>query len=423
MRKLILILFFLPLLSIGQHYQAGSGSTPSTGWTPPAAWVDSTGAITTSVMGADGTLAASTIKILVDTRMANRTIAFTVTAANGYTVNWGRKESGVNYANGALAERTYDSTKCQRYCVITITKTGAGAITAFTVSRSITYVATQVQYPQYLWIAANYSGAAPVMYLSTLNCYNLMAAYLMTVTSIGAYCFQNCYALSSVTIPSSVTSLGSQCFLSCSALQSITIPSSVTSLGTFCFFSCGALQSITILSSVISIGAFCFSYCYALQSVTIPSGTTSIPASMFTGDVSLKNVTYTGTETSAEDQGSDFMQGCEQLDTVSMKGVKSQRFACYGASGELNKLGGIGNLHNDSIPIRLNWAASTFANASAPQLNLSYCSMTELQIRAILNCLPTVVGKTVTVVGCKGAAALTTADKANAVAKGWTVLN
>jgi hypothetical protein len=393
-------LFFLPLLSIGQHYQAGSGSTPSTGWTPPAAWVDSTGAITTSVMGADGTLAASTIKILVDTRMANRTIAFTVTAANGYTVNWGRKESGVNYANGALAERTYDSTKCQRYCVITITKTGAGAITAFTVSRSTTYVATQTQYPQYLWIAANYSGAAPVMYISNCYTYNLKAAYLITVTSLGSQCFYSCYALQSVTIPSSVTSLGSSCFYSCNALQSVTIPSSVTSLGAQCFYSC-----------------------YALQSVTIPSGTTSIPTSMFTGDVSLKNVTYTGTETSAEDQGSDFMQNCEQLDTVSMKGVKSQRFACYGASGKLNKLGGIGNLAGDSIPIRLNWAASTFANASAPQLNLSYCKMTELQIRAILNCLPTVVGKTVTVVGCTGAAALTTADKANAVAKGWTVLN
>jgi hypothetical protein len=144
---------------------------------------------------------------------------------------------------------------------------------------------------------------------------------------------------------------------------------------------------------------------------------------MFTSDYTLKNVTYTGTETSAEDQGSDFMQNCEQLDTVSMKGVKTQRFACYGQSGELNKLGGIGNLANDSIPIRLNWAASTFANATSPQLNLSYCKMTELQIRAILNCLPTVVGKTVTFVGCTGAAALTTADKANAVLHGWTVLN
>ena len=392
-------LFFLPLLSIGQHYQAGS-STTTTGWTPPAAWVDSTGAITTSVMGADGTLAASTIKILVDTRMANRTIAFTVTAANGYTVNWGRKESGVNYANNALAERTYDSTKCQRYCVITITKTGAGAITAFTVSRSTTYVATQNQYPSYLWIAANYSGAAPVMYVSSCYTYNLRAAYLITVTSLGASCFAYCYALQSVTIPSSVTSLGTQCFAYCYTLQSVTIPSSITSLGTQCF-----------------------QYCYALQSVTIPSGTTSIPASMFTGDYTLKNVTYTGTETSAEDQGSDFMQNCEQLDTVSMKGVKSQRFACYGQSGKLNKLGGIGNLANDSIPIRLNWAASTFANATSPQLNLSYCKMTELQIRAILNCLPTVVGKTVTFVGCTGAAALTTADKANAVLHGWTVLN
>ena len=141
-------------------------------------------------------------------------------------------------------------------------------------------------------------------------------------------------------------------------------------------------------------------------------------------NTSATPVSYTaGSVCSAEDQGSDFMQNCEQLDTVSMKGVKSQRFACYGGSGKLNKLGGIGNLANDSIPIRLNWAASTFANATSPQLNLSYCKMTELQIRAILNCLPTVVGKTVTFVGCTGAAALTTADKANAVLHGWTVLN
>ena len=281
MRKLILILFFLPLLSIGQHYQAGSGSTPSTGWTPPAAWVDSTGAITTSVMGADGTLAASTIKILVDTRMANRTIAFTVTAANGYTVNWGRSETGKTYANNALAERTYDSTKCQRYCVITITKTGAGAITAFTVSRSTTYVATQNQYPSYLWIAANYSGAAPVMYISNCYTYNLRAAYLMTVTSLGTSCFYSCYALQSVTIPSSVTSLGASCFNSCYALQSVTIPSSVTSLGTYCFQSCYALQSVTIPSSVTSLGSSCFYYCYALQSVTIPSSVTSLGTQCF----------------------------------------------------------------------------------------------------------------------------------------------
>jgi hypothetical protein len=135
----------------------------------------------------------------------------------------------------------------------------------------------------------------------------------------------------------------------------------------------------------------------------------------------LHQVIYTGTETSAEDHGSDFMYQCEQLDTLKMAGLKTQRFAFYGQTGKLNKLGSVGNLHNDSIPVRINWAASTFANASAPQLDLSYCSMTRLQMRAILNCLPTVVGKQVKLSGNPGYASLTTADKANAVLNGWTI--
>jgi hypothetical protein len=144
---------------------------------------------------------------------------------------------------------------------------------------------------------------------------------------------------------------------------------------------------------------------------------------MFTGDVSLNNVTYTGTETSAEDHGTNMFYQCEQLDTLKMAGLKTQRFAFYGQAGYLNKLGSVGNLAGDSIPIRLNWAASTFASGTSPQLNLSYCSMTELQLRAILNSLPVVVGKTVVITGNSGSASITTQDKAKAIANGWTVTN
>jgi len=54
-------------------------------------------------------------------------------------------------------------------------------------------------------------------------------------TSLDNFCFLDCSALTSITLPSSVTSLGTSCFLNCSKLTSITIPSTVTSLGDYCF--------------------------------------------------------------------------------------------------------------------------------------------------------------------------------------------
>ena len=59
-----------------------------------------------------------------------------------------------------------------------------------------------------------------------------------SVVTLGAECFNACYNLSSVTIPSTVTSLGEGCFKNCSSLASIDIPSSVTSLGYECFYGC-----------------------------------------------------------------------------------------------------------------------------------------------------------------------------------------
>ena len=45
-----------------------------------------------------------------------------------------------------------------------------------------------------------------------------------SVTSIGDYAFQNCSALTSVTIPNSVTSIGEEAFDDCSRLTSVSIP-------------------------------------------------------------------------------------------------------------------------------------------------------------------------------------------------------
>ena len=80
-----------------------------------------------------------------------------------------------------------------------------------------------------------------------------------SVTSIGAYAFDKCTALTSVTIPDGVTDIGESAFDNCTALTSVTIPDGVTSIGSYAFNNCGNLASVSIPPSVsiIGIGAFC----------------------------------------------------------------------------------------------------------------------------------------------------------------------
>jgi hypothetical protein len=52
-----------------------------------------------------------------------------------------------------------------------------------------------------------------------------------SVTSIGAFAFQNCKGLTSIVIPDSVTTIRINAFSSCTGLASIIIPESVTSIG------------------------------------------------------------------------------------------------------------------------------------------------------------------------------------------------
>ena len=135
------------------------------------------------------------------------------------------------------------------------------------------------------------------------------------VTAFGDECFDYCFDLTSITIPSSVTSLGDVCFLCCSGLTSITIPSSVTSLGNSCFLGCSGLTSITISSSVTSLGKYCFSGCIGLTSVTIPSSVTSLGESCFNGCTGLISVTIPSSVISL---ARDCFSGCTGLTSITI---------------------------------------------------------------------------------------------------------
>lgn len=101
------------------------------------------------------------------------------------------------------------------------------------------------------------------------------------VTHINAYAFDECKALTSITIPASVTGIGERAFANCSGLTSITIPNSVTSIGVSAFRGCSGLTSITIPNSVTSIGESAFDECEVLTSITIPTSVTEIGVDAF----------------------------------------------------------------------------------------------------------------------------------------------
>ena len=114
------------------------------------------------------------------------------------------------------------------------------------------------------------------------DCYSLSSITIPNgVTSIGSYAFSDCYNLSSITISDGVTSIGMSTFQNCYSLSSITIPNGVTSIGNSAFRSCYSLSSTIIPDNVTSIGSYAFQNCYNLSSITISDGVTSIGSTVF----------------------------------------------------------------------------------------------------------------------------------------------
>lgn len=73
-----------------------------------------------------------------------------------------------------------------------------------------------------------------------------------------------------IAIPDSVKSIGAWAFEDCKEITSITIPDSVTSIGEYAFYRCPALKRINIPSGVTSIGDNAFSDCTSLTRIKVP---------------------------------------------------------------------------------------------------------------------------------------------------------
>lgn len=92
-----------------------------------------------------------------------------------------------------------------------------------------------------------------------------------TVTSIGAYAFDACFALTDISLPNTITTIGHQAFYGCTGLNSITIPNSVTTIAAKSFLGCNNISSVQISQYVSFIGEEAFSSCLKLETINVDS--------------------------------------------------------------------------------------------------------------------------------------------------------
>ncbi|MBQ1186809.1 MAG: leucine-rich repeat domain-containing protein, partial [Clostridia bacterium] len=98
-------------------------------------------------------------------------------------------------------------------------------------------------------------------------------------------------AITSYTIPEGVLSVGYGAFSWCSKLTSVKFSQSVTSIERFAFFDCAKLDNVSIPNNVTSLGFGAFYMCSGLTNIVLPDRITKIDESTFYLCENLSDIT------------------------------------------------------------------------------------------------------------------------------------
>ena len=90
--------------------------------------------------------------------------------------------------------------------------------------------------------------------------------------TLGAYVFDGCSSLTSVTLPLTLKVVGASAFEDCTALVSLVIPDNAVSLGDYAFANCSSLTALRLHAAVKTFGSDLFDGCPSSLVVTCPKG-------------------------------------------------------------------------------------------------------------------------------------------------------
>lgn len=193
------------------------------------------------------------------------------------------------------------------------------------------------------------------------------------VTQIGAWAFENCKNITSITIPNTITSIGSYAFANCpninmvnitdiaawceisfgnfnanplyfannlylndEIITNLIIPDSVTSICERAFEYCSSLTSVTISNSVKNIGEDAFIYCDRLKSIKISDSVESIDSYAFAYCDALTNITIPD---SVKKLGDYVFYYCRNLESLTVgEGVTSIGYSAFEYCKKLNSV-------------------------------------------------------------------------------------
>lgn len=154
-------------------------------------------------------------------------------------------------------------------------------------------------------IAAKYKGDVTVPATIEVN------GTTYKVVEIGAYTFDGCAELTSVTMPEGLLAVGAYAMRKANALTSVKFPSTVTFYNTGTFNACTGLKSVDMGTAATRVENVTFQNCTALESVILPPNCVYVGPSCFSGCKLLQTVSNTENLTT-------IMSGCFQ-DTPLLK--------------------------------------------------------------------------------------------------------
>ncbi len=146
------------------------------------------------------------------------------------------------------------------------------------------------------------------------------------VTGIGAWFFDDCHNLTSVSLPSTLKRIERGAFYG-NGLAALTIPEGVTYIDAYAFDNNPSLTDLTLPDSVAGLGIYSFSSCTGLINAVLPKGLTEIPENAFSGCSALTDVTIPFDVTSIADNA---FSNCVNLTTI--HGVQGSYAETYAAA-------------------------------------------------------------------------------------------